>query len=91
MPEPKVRAGGRGAMAHPRLIAAAPQTNITSDGFRSLREGEAVEFEVEAGPDGRSKAVNVSGPDGAAPEVCRRTQAAAHQQPRAATPPSHWP
>lgn len=47
------------------------QTNINSEGFRSLREGGVVEFEVEAGPDGRSKAVNVSGPEGIAPEVSR--------------------
>ncbi|CAI9104722.1 OLC1v1003458C1 [Oldenlandia corymbosa var. corymbosa] len=35
-------------------------------GFRSLGVGEAVEFEVKEGDDGRIKAVNVSGPDGAA-------------------------
>lgn len=51
------------------MLHSAAQTNINSDGFRSLREGEAVEFEVEAGPDGRSKAVSVSGPGGATPEV----------------------
>lgn len=51
------------------LRECCAQTNISSEGFRSLREGEAVEFEVEAGPDGRSKAVNVTGPGGAAPEV----------------------
>lgn len=45
------------------------QSNINSQGFRSLREGEPVEFNVEAGPDGRSKAVNVTGPAGAAPQV----------------------
>lgn len=44
------------------------QSNINAQGFRSLREGEAVEFDVEAGPDGRSKAVNVSGPGGAPPQ-----------------------
>lgn len=49
------------------------QTNISTEGFRSLREGETVEFEVEAGPDGRSKAVNVTGPDGSTPEGAPRT------------------
>eukprot|EP00798_Chlamydomonas_sp_ICE-L_P030923 gene30923-35978_t len=42
------------------------QSNIKAEGFRSLREGEIVEFDVEPGTDGRSKAVNVSGPDGSA-------------------------
>ncbi|MCD7450054.1 hypothetical protein HAX54_003110 [Datura stramonium] len=41
------------------------QSGIRSEGFRSLSEGEPVEFEVESGDDGRSKAVNVTGPDGA--------------------------
>lgn len=44
------------------------QTNIQAEGFRSLREGEEVEFEVEAGPDGRKKAIQVSGPEGSAPQ-----------------------
>lgn len=34
-------------------------TSIQSDGFRSLTEGDAVEFEVEAGPKG-PKAKNVT-------------------------------
>lgn len=34
-------------------------TSIQSDGFRSLAEGDAVEFEVEAGPKG-PKAKNVT-------------------------------
>ncbi|KAH0720543.1 hypothetical protein KY285_005351 [Solanum tuberosum] len=41
------------------------QSGIRSEGFRSLADGEAVEFEVESGNDGRSKAVDVTGPDGA--------------------------
>lgn len=41
------------------------------DGFRSLREGEEVEYDIEVGPDGRSKAINVTGPSGAAPLVRR--------------------
>ncbi|CAM8970015.1 unnamed protein product [Rhodiola kirilowii] len=42
------------------------QSSIKSDGFRSLEEGETVEFAVESGGDGRTKAVDVTGPDGAA-------------------------
>lgn len=41
------------------------QTNIVSEGFRSLRDGETVEFFVETGPDGRTKAIDVTGPGGA--------------------------
>uniref|UniRef100_A0A7N0RDS3 Uncharacterized protein n=1 Tax=Kalanchoe fedtschenkoi TaxID=63787 RepID=A0A7N0RDS3_KALFE len=41
------------------------QSSIQSDGFRSLGEGETVEYEVDSGDDGRTKAVNVTGPDGA--------------------------
>ncbi|CAN4112540.1 unnamed protein product [Withania somnifera] len=42
------------------------QSGIRSEGFRSLSEGEAVEYEVESGGEGRTKAVDVTGPDGAA-------------------------
>jgi hypothetical protein len=45
------------------------QTNIVADGFRSLAEGEKVEFVVEASPDGRTKAIEVSGPAGAYVQV----------------------
>lgn len=41
------------------------QTSIHAEGFRSLREGEAVEFEVESSDDGRTKALSVTGPGGA--------------------------
>jgi len=41
------------------------QTNIIADGFRSLAEGEQVEYIVETSDDGRAKAVEVSGPNGA--------------------------
>mmetsp|Transcript_31159 Transcript_31159/g.46523 ORF Transcript_31159/g.46523 Transcript_31159/m.46523 type:complete len:134 (-) Transcript_31159:1659-2060(-) len=37
---------------------------IHAEGFRSLGDGEAVEFEVITEPNGRSKAFNVTGPDG---------------------------
>ena len=46
-----------------------PQSSIDAEGFRSLRESEPVEFEVEEGEDGRTKAVHVTGPDGAPPQV----------------------
>ncbi|KAK6115557.1 hypothetical protein DH2020_007826 [Rehmannia glutinosa] len=35
------------------------QTEIQSEGFRTLREGQRVEFKVDSGEDGRSKAVDV--------------------------------
>mmetsp|Transcript_6831 Transcript_6831/g.9265 ORF Transcript_6831/g.9265 Transcript_6831/m.9265 type:complete len:207 (+) Transcript_6831:256-876(+) len=41
------------------------QSDLHSEGFRSLREGEEVEFCIEANAeDGRAKAVNVTGPEG---------------------------
>jgi len=40
------------------------QTAIQSDGFRSLAEGEELEYMVEQGADGRLKASNVTGPAG---------------------------
>ena len=40
------------------------QTAIKLEGFRSLAEGENVEFRVEVDGNGRSKAVDVTGPDG---------------------------
>jgi hypothetical protein len=45
------------------------QTSIITEGFRSLGEGEEVEFYVETGDDGRTKAVQVTGPNGAPPVV----------------------
>lgn len=41
------------------------QTEIQCEGFRSLADGEAVEFFVEEDDKGKSKAVEVSGPGGA--------------------------
>merc|ERR1711997_355309 len=40
------------------------QTAIHAQGFRSLAEGEEVEFEVEVDERQRKKAHNVTGPDG---------------------------
>jgi cold shock CspA family protein len=41
------------------------QTAIQADGFRSLADGEVVEFLVETDQNGRKKAARVTGPDGA--------------------------
>uniref|UniRef100_A0A1J3J1Y6 Cold shock domain-containing protein 4 n=1 Tax=Noccaea caerulescens TaxID=107243 RepID=A0A1J3J1Y6_NOCCA len=41
------------------------QSSIRSEGFRSLAADESVEFEVEIDNNGRPKAIEVSGPDGA--------------------------
>jgi cold shock CspA family protein len=50
------------------------QSAIESEGFRSLREGETVEFFVENSDDGRTKAIGVTGPGGNAPEGAPRRQ-----------------
>ncbi|URE48329.1 Ubiquitin-fold modifier 1 [Musa troglodytarum] len=42
------------------------QSAIRAEGFRVLSEGDAVEFSVDQADDGRSKAVDVTGPNGAA-------------------------
>lgn len=57
-------AGGEDIFVH--------QTAIETDGFRSLAEGEAVEFVVQTSDDGRAKAVQVTGPGGAAPQGAPR-------------------
>lgn len=41
------------------------QTAIQAAGFRSLAEGEAVEFKIETDENGRARATDVTGPDGA--------------------------
>jgi len=41
------------------------QTAILAEGFRSLQEGENVEFNLENSEDGRTKAIDVTGPNGA--------------------------
>ncbi|RHN61504.1 putative transcription factor CSD family [Medicago truncatula] len=48
------------------------QSQIQTDGFRSLAEGESVEYQIESDNDGRSKAVSVTGPDGASVQGSRR-------------------
>ncbi|KAJ7550717.1 hypothetical protein O6H91_07G114200 [Diphasiastrum complanatum] len=40
------------------------QSAIHADGFRSLREGEPVEYGIEEGDDGRARALDVTGPSG---------------------------
>jgi cold shock CspA family protein len=40
------------------------QSAIQAAGFRSLAEGEAVEFKLEIDQNGRRKATDVTGPDG---------------------------
>lgn len=41
------------------------QSHLKAEGFRSLREGEKVEFDVAAPEGERTKAINVTGPEGA--------------------------
>lgn len=62
------------------------QTSIQAEGFRSLREGEEVEFDVEPGDDGRNKAVNVTGPGGAPPLVSAGSRCLPHTNARAGRP-----
>eukprot|EP00633_Aureoumbra_lagunensis_P003093 CAMPEP_0197286688 /NCGR_PEP_ID=MMETSP0890-20130614/2267_1 /TAXON_ID=44058 ORGANISM="Aureoumbra lagunensis, Strain CCMP1510" /NCGR_SAMPLE_ID=MMETSP0890 /ASSEMBLY_ACC=CAM_ASM_000533 /LENGTH=135 /DNA_ID=CAMNT_0042755305 /DNA_START=58 /DNA_END=465 /DNA_ORIENTATION=- len=40
------------------------QTQIHAQGFRSLAEGETVEFDEETDSSGRKRAIGVTGPDG---------------------------
>merc|ERR1719189_3294457 len=41
------------------------QTEVYADGYRSLAEGEPLEFDIQIQDDGRRKAINVTGPNGA--------------------------
>ncbi|KAK3154030.1 hypothetical protein QOZ80_2BG0184930 [Eleusine coracana subsp. coracana] len=42
------------------------QSSLKSDGYRSLNDGDVVEFEVSSGSDGRPKAIDVTAPGGGA-------------------------
>ncbi|XP_010268656.1 PREDICTED: glycine-rich protein 2-like [Nelumbo nucifera] len=48
------------------------QSSIKSEGYRSLAEGEKVEFVIDTAEDGRTKAVDVTGPDGSYVQGSRR-------------------
>merc|ERR1719427_1819024 len=49
-------------------------SEIQAQGFKSLAEGESVEFEVVVQDDGRRKAINVTGPNGANVQGQKRQQ-----------------
>eukprot|EP01036_Dinobryon_divergens_P024536 gene24536-32998_t len=50
------------------------QQNINFSGFRSLNDGEQVEYDIQINEDrgGKKFAANVTGPDGGVPEGCQR-------------------
>lgn len=69
------------------------QTSILSEGFRSLAEGESVEFVVNVDNTGRSSAKEVTGPNGAQTVVslpfhCSSQSVSAAQLPCALPPQS---
>lgn len=55
-------------------------TEIQAQGFKSLAEGESVEFEIVTQSDGRRKAVNVTGPNGANVQGQKRNNFGGGQQ-----------
>lgn len=62
--------GGEAAVADPTSLPTAPlQSNIETTGYRSLKEGEEVEFDLVVAEDGKKKAFRVTGPGGAPPQV----------------------
>lgn len=65
-------------MVPPHALPLFPQSSIEAEGFRSLREGEEVEYDVEDSGNGRIKAIHVTGPGGAAPLVSGRVRMLAH-------------
>lgn len=63
----------RAAGAHPASLSMSwLQSNIETTGYRSLKEGEEVEFDLVVAEDGKKKAFRVTGPEGAPPQVRRR-------------------
>lgn len=50
------------------------QSNIETNGFRSLQDGEEVEFDLVIGDDDKKKAYRVTGPAGAPPLVSLKRQ-----------------
>ncbi|GAU35682.1 hypothetical protein TSUD_162540 [Trifolium subterraneum] len=48
------------------------QSEIQTNGFRSLAEGESVEYQIEIDNNGRSRAVSVTGPNGASVQGTKR-------------------
>merc|ERR1719400_745009 len=49
-------------------------SEIRAQGFKSLAEGESVEFEIVVQDDGRRKAINVTGPNGSNVQGQKRQQ-----------------
>eukprot|EP01068_Selenidium_serpulae_P019456 Selendium_serpulae@DN6663_c0_g1_i1.p3 len=49
------------------------QQNIHAEGFRTLSENELVEFEITIDQNGKRKAIQVTGPNGAAVEGSNRS------------------
>ena len=49
------------------------QSGIVMDGFRSLADGEQVEYTLQTDNDGRVRAVDVTGPNGARPQGAPRS------------------
>ena len=47
------------------LLTGFPRACWVAQGYRSLAEGEKVEFDLEQDNTGRKKAINVTGPGGA--------------------------
>ena len=59
------RARARSALTDSRPARRLAESDIYAPGFRSLAEGEPVEFRMTTDKNGKTKAVDVTGPDGA--------------------------